>query len=543
MERSFRNILILLAGIGLLAAAGSIHAILLETTRWSIVLAVLGALFTLWGLYALRGELGSLLRQRRGEIALYTAGVVGVLIALGYLSARFPLRVDMTQARLYSLSQPTIEMLKRLDKPVHITFFHDPMMRETVELYEQFAKQTDKITVEFYDPMLNPAQARMKGVEFAGTAIMESEGRKLQVNGPGETDIANGILRIAQGAQQVVCFLDGHGEPDPFSLESHDHMEGAGGHSHGLGAKLVLHERHGMAKARHGLETMNYLVQKISLSQGDHQLAKCNVLVVAGPRTGLLAPEIKAIDDYLENGGNGMFMLDPWITTGLEPIVREFGIVVDDTIVIDPASHFWTDVSAPAVTDYNRHEITRDLPLTFFPGARSLSPTEQRVAGSAVRPLVNTSKQSYAGTNPEKAEFVEGRDHSGPVTLLAFAERRPEFVSSSEAVMRELRGEKTKAGEPNPNSKIKTRSRLVIVGDSDFATNSFFHIMGNGKLFLNAVNYLAAQKNLMGITPRTYDEPRVNLTNRQMKGTFFLSLVLIPALMALVGIAVWWRQR
>lgn len=543
MESSFRNILILLAGIGLLAAAGSIHTILLEATHWSIVLAVLGALLTVWGLYALRGELSSLLRQRRGEIALYTVGAIGVLVALGYLSARFPVRVDMTQARLYSLSQPTIEMLKRLDKPVHITFFHDPMMRETVELYEQFAKQTDKISVEFYDPMLNPAQARMKGVEFAGTAIMESEGRKLTVNGPGETDIANGILRIAQGAQQIVCFLDGHGEPDPFSLESHDHMEGGGGHSHGLGAKLVLHERHGMAKARHGLETMNYLVQKISLSQGDNQLAKCNVLVVAGPRTGLLPPEVTAIDEYLQNGGNAMFMLDPWIKTGLEPIVREFGIVADETIVIDPASHFWTDVSAPAVTDYNRHEITRDLPLTFFPGARSLSPTEQRVAGSAVRPLVNTSKQSYAGTNPEKAEFVEGRDRAGPVTLLAFAERKPEFISSSEAVMRELRGEKVKAGEPDPNSKIKTRSRLVVVGDSDFATNSFFHIMGNGKLFLNAVNYLAAQKNLMGIAPRTYDEPRVNLTNRQMKGTFFLSIVLIPALMALVGIAVWWRQR
>jgi ABC-type uncharacterized transport system involved in gliding motility auxiliary subunit len=33
------------------------------------------------------------------------------------------------------------------------------------------------------------------------------------------------------------------------------------------------------------------------------------------------------------------------------------------------------------------------------------------------------------------------------------------------------------------------------------------------------------------------------LTNQQMKGTFFLSLVLIPSLMALIGVAVWWRQR
>src|SRR5581483_2651567 len=320
------------------------------------------------------------------------------------------------------------------------------------------------------------------------------------------------------------------------------HMEGAGGHSHGLGAKLVLHERHGMAKARHGLESMNYLVEKISLMQGDNKLSRCSVLVVAGPQTQLLPSEVKAIDDYFANGGNGLFMLDPWIKTGLEAVTREFGIVLDDTIVIDPASHFWTDVSAPAVTDYNRHEITRDLPLTFFPGARSLSPTEQPVAGVAVRELVNSSKQSYAGKNAERAEFVQGRDQPGPVTIMVSAERRPEFVSSAEAVLRELRGDSASKQE-KASSKIKTRSRLIVVGDSDFATNSFFHIMGNGKLFLNAVNHLAAQKNLIGIAPRTYDQPRVNLTNRQMKGTFFLSIVLIPALMALIGIAVWWRQR
>ncbi|PWT70483.1 MAG: hypothetical protein C5B46_09420, partial [Proteobacteria bacterium] len=432
------------------------------------------------------------------------------------------------------------------DKPVHITFFHDPMMRETVELYRLMASQSNRITTEFYDPMLQPAQARMRGVEFAGTSILESEGRRLVIYGPTETEIANSILRVSQEAQQVACFLDGHGEPDPFSLESHDHMEGTAGHTHGLGAKIVVHERHGMGKARNGLEALNYVVQKVSLTKADASLARCTVLVVAGPKTGLLPMEINAIDAYLRNGGNAFFMLDPFIRTGLEPVVREYGVVLDDDIVIDESSHFWTDVSAPAVTDYNRHEITRDLPLTFFPGARSLSPTPQRVPGTSVRPLVNSSKESFGGGNPERAEFKEGRDKTGPLTLMVVVNRRPEFVAPAEAVLRELRGDQAK---PEPmkdasNSDTPMRaSRVVVVGDSDFATNSFFHIMGNGKLFLNALNYLASQENLIGIEPRTYDQPRVNLTNRQMKGTFFLSIVLIPALLALVGIAVWWKQR
>ena len=547
MDRSYRSGLILLAGVVLLATAAATHAIFSDAPILSGALFIAGIALSAWGIFALRTDIVSMFRQRRGELALYTLGLIGVLISVAYLSVQVPVRYDMTAARIYSLSAPTVEMLKRLEKPVHIVFFHDPMMRETVEIYQLVDGQTDKVTVEYYDPMLNPAQARMRGVEFAGTAIYESEGRRLQINGPSETDIANGILRVSQGKQQIVCFLDNHGEPDPFSLESHDHTEGDAGHSHGLGTKVVKHERHGMAKARHGLENMNYVVEKISLLQGENTLSRCAVLVVAGPKVALLTNEVKAIDRYLADGGNALFMLDPFIRSGLEPVVRQYGVILDDDIVIDGASHFWTDVSAPAVTDYNRHEVTRDLPLTFFPGVRSLSPTPERVPSTSVRPVINSSKQSHGQTNRERAEFNPDKDKAGPLTLMVAVNRRPEFVASTEAVIRKLRDEQAPSEASAPNTTTSgtpvVKSRVAVIGDSDFATNSFFHILGNGTLFLNTVNYLASQENLIGLEPRTYDLPHVNLTNRQMKGTFFLSIILIPALMALVGIAVWWRQR
>src|SRR5437762_2201047 len=351
MDRSFRSGLIVLAGVALLATALAVHAILLETVVWTVLLGAGGALLTAVGVVRLRTELTSMFRRRRGEIALGTLGLIGVLIALAYLSLRYPARFDLTSQGLYSLSAPTVTMLKRLDKPVHIVFFHDPMMRETVELYDLIARQNKLVTVEFYDPMINPAQARMLGVNFAGTAVLESQGRRLQVNGGSESDIANGILRVSRGATQLVCFLDGHGEPDPFSLESHDHQEGAPGHTHGLGAKYVLHERHGMAKARHALETVNYTVEKVLLLQRGDALAGCAVLVVAGPKVALLPTEVAAVRAYLWRGGNAFFMLDPFVQSGLEPVIREYGVVLDDDIVIDEASHFWADVSSPAVRD------------------------------------------------------------------------------------------------------------------------------------------------------------------------------------------------
>ncbi len=425
MDRSLRSGLILLAGLALLAAALAVQAILLETIAWTVILAAAGAVLVVVGVVGLRVELGAMVRRRRGEIALSTLGVVGVLLALAYLSVRYPFRFDLTPEGVYSLSAPTVTMLKRLDKPVHIVFFHDPMMRETVELYQLVARQNKLVSIEFYDPMINPAQARMFGVNFAGTAVIESRGRRLQVNGGSETDIANGILRVSKGATQRVCFLDGHGEPDPFSMESHDHLEGAPGHSHGLGTKYVMHERHGMAKARHALETMNYTVEKLLLLQRANGLAGCAVLVVAGPKIALLPMEIEAVRAHLAAGGNAFFMLDPFVRTGLEPVIREYGVVLDDDIVIDEASHFWADVSSPAVSDYNRHQVTRDLPLTFFPGVRSLSPTPQRVPDTSVVPIVNSSRNSWGQANRERVGFVKGRDVPGPNTLMVVAPRRP----------------------------------------------------------------------------------------------------------------------
>ena len=125
---------------------------------------------------------------------------------------------------------------------------------------------------------------------------------------------------------------------------------------------------------------------------------------------------------------------------------------------------------------------------------------------------------------------------------MASASINPNTVESAEAVLRKLRGEAV-AEETKPSGVPRKPARIVVIGDSDFATNSFYHILGNGALFLNTVNFLAARENLIGLEPRTYDLPYVSMTNTQMKATFILSIILIPFLMAAIGMAVWWKRR
>ena len=239
-----------------------------------------------------------------------------------------------------------------------------------------------------------------------------------------------------------------------------------------------------------------------------------------------------------------MFMIDPFVKSGLEPVIRKFGIDLGQGMVIDEASHFWADPSTPAVTDYNRHEITSKLPLSFFPGVRPLVPTKEPVPGVQVRQLVNSSAKSFANADKTRVDYKSAKNGYGPQTLMVTARINPKTVESGETLLKRLRGEETADAKAAPEKPIaRKEARIVVAGDSDFATNSFYHVLGNGALFLNAVNFLASRENLIGLEPRTYDLPLVSMTNTQMKGTFILSIILIPLLMAAVGVAVWWRRR
>ena len=128
--------------------------------------------------------------------------------------------------------------------------------------------------------------------------------------------------------------------------------------------------------------------------------------------------------------------------------------------------------------------------------------------------------------------------------MMVIIERDPSRINKMQPLLEDTRNEESTPIKSTADAEDAVRtSRIAIVGDSDFATNSFFHMLGNGKLILNTINYLTVQENLIGLEPKTMDIPQVTLTNEQMKGVFFMSILLIPSLMALIGIAVWWRRR
>jgi ABC-type uncharacterized transport system involved in gliding motility auxiliary subunit len=437
--------------------------------------------------------------------------------ALNRWALDYPARWDLTDAGVYSMSPQTRAVLARLRVPVEVTFFHDLRSRAQQDaryLLEQYAAETSHLEVRSFDPVLQPAAAARFEVAFAGTAVFESAGRRVTVSTPGEVAFTNALIRVSSAAIGRVCFTDGHVESNPMSLQSHDHFEqgGAGhGHDHASGGRpLTLHERHGMGMARNALEVLGYTVEQRKLVQGPDALAGCSVVVVASPQAPFAPAEAAQLGNWLDAGKPALFLLEPAVDSGLAPLLARYGVALGGA-VRDPGSHYWTDPATPAVSDYRRHRITRQLAMSFFPGAAELVPSATGVPpGIVITPLAETSADARPAERPDA--------EPGRRTLMLEATRAPQ-----------------ETGQPG--------LRLIVAGDGDFATNSFFGALGNGQLFTNAVAHLAEHDTLVDISPREYSVGRLSLSNAQLRMTFLLTTAVGPLALLAFGAWVWWRRR
>jgi ABC-type uncharacterized transport system involved in gliding motility auxiliary subunit len=295
------------------------------------------------------------------------------------------------------------------------------------------------------------------------------------------------------------------------------------------------------------LEGDNFTVETLVLAQREEVPDDASVVVVAGPDNDLLAGEIDALERYLGRGGKAFFLVDPQVTldapplANLEQLLAAWAVELSNDIVVDVSAMgqlIGTDASVPVAASYPPHAITERFNfLTAFPLARSLTATTGGVNGRMAQPLVETSADSWAESNIDlltsdgEVELDEAQgDVPGPV-VIGLAVTAP-VDTTLEPVDPEV-----------DINGTATETRVAVIGDSDFASNFALGIQGNRDFFLNTVNWLAQQENLVAIRPRQPEDRRITLTANQQRRIFWLSLVFLPGLVLGTGIYSWWQRR
>lgn len=461
---------------------------------------------------------------RYGAIASVSVLVVlGILVAVNYVSAKQNKRWDLTANRQYSLSEQTVRLLRELDAPVKFVVFEQEVNMERFRArLNEYQYHSDQVAVEYIDPDRKPVPAREYEVDRYGTVVVEYMGRRERITSDSEQDLTSALVKVLNPAEKRVYFLAGHGEKDPSDTE-----------------------RTGYSAIIDALRQDNYEWERLIIAQTNSIPENATVLIMAGPRTDLLEGEDTLIREYLSNRqGKLLVMLDPpedfkkpSTLPRLDALLTEWGINATSSVVVDVSGLTKVATIPVAAPPYPSHPITDRFELiTMFPVTRAVIPATDAPAERTAQPFVQTTARAWAETDlstldpPDNlAPEPERGDTAGPVSIAA---------AVAVAAKADAAAEPTE-GEPQQSPE----TRVAVIGDSDFVANAYLGIEGNRDLFMNTVNWLAQQESLIAIRPKEAADRRLTMTANQVTAMAWMSIVIVPALVLGAGVYTWWRRR
>ncbi len=483
---------------------------------------------------------------RRNALRYFYPALIVVLVAGGGILANVAIilhdrQFDFTREQRFRPDPRAIAVVDNLSRPVNLTYYYhadDPAARRLRDVLALLAKRNHLLRVHTVDPDREPASAASAGIKQYNLAVLEAEGRRIAVPTTEEVKLALGIQRALRESTVTVCFIEGHGEYPFDNDEFHTHIEGLHEHSHNHGAHgvaTVITENHGVGRWRRGLEALGFEVKRLLLAVDGEVSANCDVAVSAGPRTRWLPHEVTALARYLHAGGSALLLFDVGFSldAALRTCLDEYGVNLPNQIVTEPRLHYATDREMVAVTGYPQHPITRRVSMTFFPGVRPLTLRKVGPATSVV-PIVRSSAESKVQhlatpyTLPGTSPTLTGAD-----SLAADAAHESP----------KAQGEQTLAVAIERKLNERESTRLVVVGDADFASNSFFPYLANSELVLSMIRWLVGEESQTPISEPTRVPKRIILTEPQMRKIFLVLVVALPAVPFGIGLLVWRHRR
>lgn len=444
-------------------------------------------------------------RQARygSNIVIMSIAFVGILFVVNWFVYNNPRKWDVTQDKTNTLAPETIQALESLPEPVTAVAFYASVSPESAtELLEKFKSNSNgKFDYQFVNPDTDPVAAREAGITGDGKIMLVMGEKREIANFASETELTKTMIKLINPEARAVYFLTGHGEA---TFESGNIS---------------------IATAKSTLESKNYTVNSLNLLSENKIPDDALTVIIAGPQKPVSNGEVKLLKEYVNAGGSLIVMEDPLVLTefGDSPdpladyLAQDWGIVLNNDIIVDLASQqILNAVSASA----GQHPITNNLSanyLVIMPQARSISLTTP-LDGVTQTPLLLTGNDSWGEVNFTNAEGSQvSRD---PEDLLG-----PLIMAAS--------GENT-----------TTKGRVVVFGNSFFATNELFDVYGNGNFFVNSVDWAAEQENLINITPNTPTARTFNPPSQiQLLIILLGSVLVIPGLVVFAGISAWLARR
>ena len=562
---------------------------------FSYILLGLGLVLLITALAVSRRRLAESVSGRQGRYGANTIlmilAFIGIASIVNFIAFDNPGRLDVTSTRQFTLAPRTVEIVNNLEQEVRaVAFFdrNDLDQEESLEVVDNMLHEldvrSDLFSYEIINLEVEPTRARDYGVTQHGQVAFEGveTGAAEVVTGafliPGdpiadqpdqyianplmEQDFVTPILLVTGEEDRSIYFLVGHGERNPTSQEEEGYI---------LAAESLRAEGYQIQAL--DLQAQTIVPRQTGESDAaseEENAVSPTLIVVAGPQKNLLPAEEEALTQYLKDGGRMLMLLDPETPQSFREFMGSWGLKLGAGNIIDQ-ENFIGEHRTPFISQHNpNYPFTRTLGRTFFPGVASIEPAFERVPD-----------EQYGDLDPPTSQECIGQWVLNGAQGLILCYQLPTFEWSGQTFpLMSLEGLAITSGGSwlieeegriEPNEDVDTagpfvpmayleaygpigeeivetedppeRGAFIVVGDSDFADNENFNSADNGGLFLNSANYLVGDTSLINIRPKLVPQRELIATPNEFNVIRYTSWFLLPILMALAGIVVWWVRR
>ena len=443
--------------------------------------------------------------QFRLQSGIFLLLFIALLAVLAWLSNRYPYTVDMSANQRNSLSQESALLVEAIQYPLQVTLFVSPIneSKPLLEaLFERYHQLQPNIRWQSLNPDLHPDLLRAHDIRYDGEVLLEFQGRSEKLTQITETNVSSAIQRLLRQGERWLVFLEGHGERHPYREANHDFSQFA------------------KQLARKG-----YTIEGLNLTLSSSIPENTDVLILASPKVPLLPGEVDILRDYIDQGGNLLWLADP------EQAIDELDLLADHLaieflpgIIVDPNSQLMglERVDFALVAEYPRHAITQNLEsMSLFPQAQ---PIEFHGAEEWQRKnFLRSDIRSWNETGELIGEVFNGDNDDeipGPLNIGI-----------------------TLARDQQDSDGALVKQRVVIIGDADFLSNRYLGNGSNLEIGTNLMNWLSHDDRLIAISPRPAPDTRLELSPYSQYAIAFTFLLVLPLVLLASGLRIWLKRR
>lgn len=433
-------------------------------------------------------------------------GIFVVLLVLlfaliGYLALEMRLHRDISQNGRNTLGQASIDIVKKMDDPVEVVAYAAQQhaeygdIREIIHNFVQlYQRIKPDINLTFIDPVEQPQRAKEAGVKVNGEMVIYYQQRRVHLTTINEQAFTQSLIRLARQEERLIMALEGHGERNLDGQANFDLGD--------FGRQLKVN---------------GFVSQPLNLALVPNIPANTDILLIASPQVDLLPGIVDKLLEFIDKGGNLLWLVDQEALRGLLPLSEKLRLVLTPGVVIDPQAE---QLNAPATfalgAIYGPHEITQGFNyITVFPFARQIAFSENNEWRNI--PLVDVAPSGWveSASLDDDITFDPDEDVSGPVTVAVALTRQIE----------------------------NREQRVVVVGSGHFLANNYLGNGNNLDFGVNIMNWLAGDEELVNIQPRATLDNQLYFSETALSVIVVLFLFILPGLFISSGILIWWRRR